>query len=69
MTRFIASTLVVLGSTATGLFAAAAPAQATCTQEYYVCLNDNVYTNTGFKATLESIECGLTYYGCLARKI
>jgi hypothetical protein len=69
MTRFIASTLLVLGTTVTGMFAAATPAQATCTQEYYVCLNNNVYPNTGLKATLESIECGLDYWGCLARKL
>lgn len=69
MTRFIASILLVLGTTVTGLFAAATPAQATCTDEYYVCLNNNVYPNTGFKATLESIECGVDFWGCMARKL
>lgn len=68
MTRFIASTLMVLGAAGTGLFAAVRPAQATCTDDYYVCLNDNVYTNTGLKAVFESVECGIEYYGCLRRK-
>lgn len=67
MTRFIASTLMVLGAAGTGLFATAKPAQATCSEEYYVCLNDNVYTHSGLRAILESVECGVGYYGCLRR--
>lgn len=55
---------VLLGATAPAPLAA-----QSCTQKYYLCLNDNVYTESGFKKELEALECGMEYVGCLTRKL
>ncbi len=70
MSRFIASTLFVLATAGTGLFAAATPAQASCAEDYYVCLNNNVYTaETSTQGDLEAIKCAARWTWCLIRKI
>lgn len=68
--RRLFAALPLLTVAAGAPLATPAPASAaSCTQEYYVCLNDQVYSETGFKAELEAIECGLEFFGCLARKV
>jgi hypothetical protein len=69
MMRFIASTLFVLATAGTGLFAAATPAEASCAEDYYVCLNDNVYTaETRAEADYESVKCAARWTWCMIRK-
>ncbi|MEJ2184632.1 MAG: hypothetical protein P8Z36_01705 [Gemmatimonadota bacterium] len=70
MTRLIASTLFVLATASTGLFATARPAQASCNQDYFVCLNNNVYTaETAFEADYESVKCAARWTWCIFRQI
>jgi len=65
--RTLFSTLLALGVLAGGTMAATPQAaSASCTGEYYVCLNDEVYPEDGLKRELEAIECGLKFWGCLA---
>lgn len=52
-----------------GLAATPAAASASCTSQYYVCLNNQVYAENGLRAELEAVECGLKFWGCLAREL
>ncbi|HSG49850.1 MAG TPA: hypothetical protein VLA43_18650 [Longimicrobiales bacterium] len=68
--RTLFSTLLALGILAGGALAASPQAaSASCTKEYYVCLNDNVYPEDGLKRELEAIECGLGFWGCLVKAL
>jgi len=68
--RTLITTLLGLGLLAGGgLAATPRAASASCTGEYYVCLNNEVYPEDGLKAELEAIECGLKFWGCLARML
>lgn len=69
MRHLLAALPLLAAFTVAAMATPAAAAAASCTQEYYVCLNDQVYTENGFKAELEAIECGLEFFGCLARKV
>jgi len=70
MTRLIASTLLAFAMTAGGLVATARPAQATCATDYYVCLNDNVYTaETAQEADYWSVRCAAAWTWCMIRKL
>ena len=64
------TSLLALGIlTAGGLAGSPAAAAASCTSEYYVCLNNQVYAESGLRAELEAVECGLKFWGCLAREL
>lgn len=55
---------------ATGaLMARPAPAHASCTQNYYVCLNGAVQEWSFFARQLEEVECGFDYVACMAAKV
>lgn len=69
MRPFLSALLALAAAGAASAASPAAAAAASCTQEYYVCLNNQVYPETGLKAELEAIECGLEFFGCLARKV
>lgn len=55
---------VLVGATSPAPLAA-----QSCTQSYYLCLNDNVYPESGLKKELEALECGFEYVGCMTRKL
>lgn len=65
VTRFMLAA-VAAGSLAT---VTPKPAQASCTEQYYVCLNDALQVKDVFSRQLEEIECGAAYAGCLSRLI
>lgn len=59
---------IALAMAAVVTVASPAPADAaTCKDSYLVCLNNNVYDETGDDDELESIECGARYAACLMR--
>lgn len=69
MPRSVPTALLALSLAAGGAAATPAAASASCTEEYYVCLNNEVYTESGLRAELEAIECGIAFIGCLSRKL
>ncbi len=54
-----------------GLSLVAAPksASATCTNSYFLCLNDATQESSALARQLEEIECGVRYGACIAHII
>lgn len=68
--RTLFSTLLALGVLAGGALAATPQAaSASCTKEYYLCLNSQVYPEDGLKMEFEAVECGLRFWGCLMKAL
>ncbi|MGH7481780.1 MAG: hypothetical protein ACRELV_06455 [Longimicrobiales bacterium] len=48
---------------------APADAWASCTESYFTCLNDAYAESYWLARELMNVECGIRYYGCLARAL
>ncbi len=66
MTRFIASTLLVLGTTFTGVVSLPAPARASCSGLGTTCLRTVRFVD-GLPLLTDILKCEYIYYTCLVR--
>ena len=51
------------------LTAGAEPVSASCTNNYYLCLNEATFAGGYGIEPLESVECGAAWAGCVGRSL